>query len=155
MAPKSNVTTLFIFLEIIKTWSWIIRKNQRCWFITQTLLPERTSVIMYMSHSNFNMSLFNFHSVFPFFCFCQLIQPQIFHVNSRSWKPAASHLKPSVLLCRRADARNVGFETLSGGQFTLSTQLIKPNKLVMPSSSLPHWCSTTVSIKNYILCSEN
>ena len=34
------------------------------------------------------------------------------------------------------------FETLYGGQFTLSTQLIKPNYLVV----LSHQCSTIVSI---------
>ena len=31
---------------------------------------------------------------------------------------------------KRANARNVSFELLHGGQFTLSTQLIKPNYLI-------------------------
>ena len=39
------------------------------------------------------------------------------------------------------------FETLYGGQFTLSTQLIKPNYLVV----LSHQCSTIVSIETYPL----
>ena len=50
---------------------------------------------------------------------------------------------------RRANARNVSFETLYGGYFTLSTKLIKPNNLVM----LPHRRSTTVSLETYPLYS--
>ena len=39
--------------------------------------------------------------------------------------------KETHLLWRRANARNVSFETLYGSQFTLPTQLIKPNYLVI------------------------
>ena len=40
-------------------------------------------------------------------------------------------------------ARNVSFETLYGDQFTLSTQLIKPDYLDI----LPHRHNTTVSLE--------
>ena len=46
-------------------------------------------------------------------------------------------------LWQKANARNVRSETLYGGQFTLSTLLIKPNYLVL----LLHWRSTTVSME--------
>ena len=46
---------------------------------------------------------------------------------------------------RKADARDVGFETLYGGQFTLSTQWIILNYPVI----LFHWHSTTVSVEMY------
>ena len=51
----------------------------------------------------------------------------------------------SHLLWRRANARNVSFETLYGGQFTLSTQLIILNYPVIIS----HWRSITVSLETY------
>ena len=44
-------------------------------------------------------------------------------------------------------ARNVRFETLYGGKFTLSTQLIILNYL----SILPHRRSSTVSLETYPL----
>ena len=50
---------------------------------------------------------------------------------------------PSFSLRRRANARNVSFQTLYGGQFTLSTQLITLNYPVI----LSHQCSTTVSLE--------
>ena len=49
-------------------------------------------------------------------------------------------------LWRRANTRKDSFETLNGGQFTSSTQLIKPNYL-----ELSHWSSTTVSVETYPL----
>ena len=48
-------------------------------------------------------------------------------------------------LWRRANARNVGFQTLYGGQFTLSTQLIILNYPVI----LFHRRSTAVSLETY------
>ena len=50
-------------------------------------------------------------------------------------------------ICRGADIRNEtsALETIYGGQFTSSTQLIKPNYLVI----LPLRRSTTVFTKNY------
>ena len=48
-------------------------------------------------------------------------------------------------LWRGTSARNVSFETLNDGQFTLSTQLIIPNYLAI----LSHRCSTTVSLETY------
>ena len=42
-------------------------------------------------------------------------------------KPIFAHatlITKKISLWRRANARNVSFETLNGGQFTLSTQLI-------------------------------
>jgi len=53
----------------------------------------------------------------------------------------------SDLLWRRANARNVSFQSLYGGQFTLSTQLINPKFCV----SLPHQRSTTVSLETISL----
>ena len=47
----------------------------------------------------------------------------------------------------RANARNVSLETLYGGQFASSTQLIKANYLV----TLPHRRSTTVSLETCLL----
>ena len=44
---------------------------------------------------------------------------------------------------RRANARNVSFQSLYGGQFTLSTQLLNTNFCV----SRPHRRSTTVSLE--------
>ena len=44
-----------------------------------------------------------------------------------------------------ANAQNVSFVTLYGGQFTLSTQLI----ILKYSVILFHWRSTTVSLENY------
>ena len=46
------------------------------------------------------------------------------------------------LLWRRANARNVSFETLNSGQFTLSTQLIIPNYVAIVS----YWRSTKLSL---------
>ena len=46
---------------------------------------------------------------------------------------------------RKADARDVGFETLYGGQFTLSTKWIMLNYPVI----LFHRRSTTVSVEMY------
>ena len=46
-------------------------------------------------------------------------------------------------LWRRANARNVSFQSLYGGQFTLSTQLINPHFCVLR----PHRRSTTVSLE--------
>ena len=43
----------------------------------------------------------------------------------------------------RSDELNFSLETLYGGQFTLSTQLIKPNYLFI----LPHRRNTTVSLE--------
>ena len=43
------------------------------------------------------------------------------------------------LLWRRANTRNVSFETLYGGQFTLSIQLIMPNQLPYKDLSLWSW----------------
>ena len=48
------------------------------------------------------------------------------------------------LLWRRANPQNVSFETLNGGKFTLSTQLIIPNYLVI----LSHRRGNTVSLKH-------
>ena len=43
-------------------------------------------------------------------------------------------------LSRRANTQNVGFETLYGGQLTLSTQLIKPNyPVVFPTDTVPRF----------------
>ena len=74
-------------------------------------------------------------------------------VGNVNWPPLrvseltfrASALRP--LLWRRANARNVSFETLYSGQFTLSTQLMIPNYLVI----LFHKRSTTVSSETYPL----
>ena len=52
-------------------------------------------------------------------------------------------------LWRRANARNVSFQSLYGGQFTLSTQLINPKFCV----SRPHRRSTTVSLETNPLVS--
>ena len=49
----------------------------------------------------------------------------------------------SYSLWRRANARNASFQSLYGGQFTLSTQLINPKFCV----SRPHRRSTTVSLE--------
>ena len=48
---------------------------------------------------------------------------------------------------RCADARNVSFSPLYGGQFTSSTQLIKPSI----SSDTYHRRSTSVSFQTYLL----
>ena len=48
---------------------------------------------------------------------------------------------------RRANTRNVSFETIYVGQFTLSTQLIILNYLAI----LSHQRSTTVSLETYPL----
>ena len=54
-----------------------------------------------------------------------------------------------ISLRRRANARNVSFQFLYGGQFTLSTQLINPKFCV----SFPHQRSTTVSLEtNPLVC---
>ena len=50
-------------------------------------------------------------------------------------------------LWRRAKTRNYSFETLYSGQFTLSTELITPNYLVI----LSHRRSTTFSLEAYPL----
>ena len=50
---------------------------------------------------------------------------------------------------RRANARNVNFETLHGGQFMLSTQMIIPNSFVI----LSHRRSAIVSSETYPLYS--
>ena len=50
-------------------------------------------------------------------------------------------------LWRRANVPNVSFETLNGGQLTLSTQLIIPNYPVI----LSHRRNTTVSLETYPL----
>ena len=50
-------------------------------------------------------------------------------------------------LWRRANVPNVSFETLNGGQFTLSTQLIIPNYIV----TLSHRRNTTGSLETYHL----
>ena len=52
-------------------------------------------------------------------------------------------------LWRRANARNVSFETFYGGQFRLSTQLIILNYPII----LSHRRSTTVSLETYPLYS--
>ena len=52
-------------------------------------------------------------------------------------------LAPRLSPWRRANARNVRFETLYGGQFTLSTQLIIPNY----PDILSYRRSTTVSLE--------
>ena len=48
-----------------------------------------------------------------------------------------------LVITRRANARNVSFQSLYGGQFSLSTQLINPKFSVSP----PHRRSTTVSLE--------
>ena len=50
-----------------------------------------------------------------------------------------------ALLWRKVNAQNIRWETLSNGQFTLSTQSIKQNYLVI----LPHQHRTTVSLETY------
>ena len=47
----------------------------------------------------------------------------------------------------RANAQSISFATLYCGQFTFSTQFIKPNYLVV----LPYWRSTAVSLETYPL----
>ena len=53
------------------------------------------------------------------------------------WSWALRHSE-GLTLWRRANTRNVSFETLSGGQFTLSTQLIIPNYPVILSHLTQH-----------------
>ena len=53
-------------------------------------------------------------------------------------------------LWRRANARNVSFQSLYGGQFTLSTQLVNPKFCV----SCPHQRNTTVSLGTNPLASS-
>ena len=45
------------------------------------------------------------------------------------------------------NAWNISFETLYGGQFMLTTQLIMPNYLII----LSHWLSSTVSLETFPL----
>ena len=45
------------------------------------------------------------------------------------------------------NARNISFETLYGGQFNLTSQLIMPNYLII----LSHWLSSTVSLETFPL----
>ena len=52
----------------------------------------------------------------------------------------APHTQFLYSLLRRANAPNISFETLNGGQFMLSTQLIMPYYLVI----LFYQCGTTV-----------
>ena len=47
-------------------------------------------------------------------------------------------LAPNHSLWRRANARNVSFGTLNGGQYTYSNQLIEPNYLIILIASLNH-----------------
>ena len=47
---------------------------------------------------------------------------------------------PSDLLWRRANAQNVSFQSLYGGQFTLSPQLINPNFVFhVPTDAVPQF----------------
>ena len=77
---------------------------------------------------------FNYFRLF----FCVTIFPPI---ASLHFLPRYTHTHThthnfSILhpLCRRANARNVSFETLYNGQFTLSTQLIIPSISNRPSA---------------------
>ena len=56
-------------------------------------------------------------------------------------------LKLEYKITHMANGWNISFVTLYSGQFTLSTQLIKPNYPVV----LSHWHSTTVSSETYPL----
>ena len=60
---------------------------------------------------------------------------------------SAKYCKSNQSLWRRAYARNISLKTLYSRQFTLSTQLIIPNYLVI----LSHRRSTTVSWETYPL----
>ena len=63
------------------------------------------------------------------------------------WRKLATvnSFKADVLSWRWANARNVSFETLKGGQFRLSTQLVTPNY----PDIFYHRRSTTVSLETY------
>ena len=63
---------------------------------------------------------------------------ELYHVRDQNSILSTS----SVSFSSERNARNVSFETLYGGQFTLRTQLIKPNYFVI----LPHRRSNTVSL---------
>ena len=52
---------------------------------------------------------------------------------------------PPFALTREAISQNISFETPYGGQFTLSTQLIKP-KLACHTPLPPHQHSTTLTL---------
>ena len=67
-----------------------------------------------------------------------------FKADVSSINPLSEQMVKSIW--QRAGTWNVSFETLYGGQFMLSTQLIIPNYPVI----LSHWCSTTVSIETYL-----
>ena len=65
--------------------------------------------------------------------------------TAKNFKADVSSVSPSSSLWRRANARNVSFETLYVSRSTLSTQLIIPNYLLI----LSHRRSTTVWIETY------
>ena len=96
---------------------------------------------------HFSILIMNDISFIPFLCSCFVVSHQ-----KRSSKFFRQTHNPQFLhsLWRRANARNICFETLNSGQLTLSSQLIAPNYLVI----LSHRCSTTVSLETYPLYSE-
>ena len=81
-------------------------------------------------------------------------------INQRDWSPILQKTSCLFLFCRSRwwspvfenltfalAQKNKYCESLYGGQFTLSTQLIKPKF----SCNTPHRRSTTVSLKFYLL----
>ena len=62
-----------------------------------------------------------------------------------SLKADVSNVSPSAFALRRANARNVSFFILYGGQFASSTQLIVLDYPVI----LFHQCCSTVSLETY------
>ena len=68
----------------------------------------------------------------------------------KHWETGLPHFRALAFPQSKWDCHNgwnISFATLFGGQFTLSTQLIKPNYPVV----LSHWRSTTVSSETYPL----
>ena len=82
-------------------------------------------------------------SSIPFLCSCFVVSHQKRSSTFCRW---THNPQFSYSIWRRANARKISFETLNGGQLTLSPQLIAPNYLVMFS----HRCNTTVSLETYL-----
>ena len=122
--------------------------------------PPPPSIFFWHFPSSITIMLFTICSILPMFwssdiCLSSFVQLHYSffscdRVPTNSVAPFSAYkdtCNPQFLysLWCRANAPNVSFETGNRGQFMLSTKLITPNYLPIPSQ----WCSTTVSLETY------
>ena len=123
-------------IPIIKAvWIAANLQNKNLSFKLALLIPSVSTNAFFIRQIYFYLSRYHVptNSVARFFAYKHTQNPQFL-----------------LSLWRRANARKVGLLTLYRGQFTLSTQSIKPNYPVI----LSHRHSTTVSLETYPLYSS-